>query len=59
MSRVWVCIYRRVRPGIIPYYMKVPEEGGDRGSSVVTVVCYKSEVRLFDSRWCHWNFSLT
>ena len=21
--------------------------------------CYKSEGRWFDSRWCHWNFSLT
>jgi hypothetical protein len=25
----------------------------------VTVLCYKSEGRWFDSRWCHWNFSLT
>jgi len=24
-----------------------------------TVLCYKSESRWFDSRWCHWNFSLT
>jgi uncharacterized membrane protein len=22
-------------------------------------VCYKSEGRWFDSRWCHWNFSVT
>ena len=27
---------------------------GDRGDTVVT-----SEGRWFDSRWCHWNFSLT
>ena len=32
---------------------------GDRGSTVVKVLCYKSEGRCFDSRWCHWNFSLT
>ena len=32
---------------------------GDRGSAVVKVLCYKSEGRWFDSRWCHWNFSLT
>ena len=33
---------------------------GDRGSTVVKVLCYKSEGHyLFDSRWCHWNFSLT
>jgi len=32
---------------------------GDRGSTVVKALCYKSEGRWFDSRWCHWNFSLT
>jgi len=32
---------------------------GDRGSSVVKVLCYKSEGRWFDSRWFHWNFPLT
>jgi len=32
---------------------------GDRGGSVVKVLCYKSEGRWFDSRWCHWKFSLT
>jgi hypothetical protein len=31
----------------------------DSGSTVVKVLCYKSEGRWFDSRWCHWNFSLT
>ena len=30
----------------------------DRGGTVVKVLCYKSEGRCFDSRWCHWNFSL-
>ena len=29
---------------------------GDRGSTVVKVLCYKSEGRWFDPRWCHWNF---
>ena len=32
---------------------------GDRGGTVVKVLCYKSEGRWFDSRWCHWKFSLT
>ena len=32
---------------------------GDRGGTVVKVLCYKSECRWFDSRWCRWNFSLT
>ena len=31
---------------------------GDRGGTVVKVLCYKSEGRWFDSRF-HWNFSLT
>ena len=30
-----------------------------RGSTVVKVLCYKSEGRWFNSRCCHWNFSLT
>ena len=31
---------------------------GDRGSTVVKVLCYKSEFRWFDPSWCHWNFSI-
>jgi len=31
----------------------------DGGSTVVKVLCYKPEGRWFDSRWCHWNISLT
>jgi len=31
---------------------------GDRGSTVVKVLCYKSEGRWFDSRSCHSNFTL-
>ena len=29
---------------------------GDRGSTVVKVLCYKSEGRWFDPSWCQWNF---
>jgi len=32
---------------------------GDRGGTVVKVLCYKSEGRWFDPSCCHWNFSLT
>ena len=35
------------------------ERCGDRGSTVVKVMCYKSVGRWFDPSWCHWNFSLT
>jgi len=31
---------------------------GDRGSTVVNVLCYKSEGRWFDLSWCHWNILL-
>ena len=34
------------------YYIVV----GDRGSTVVKVLCYKSEGRWFDPSWCQWNF---
>ena len=26
---------------------------------LVEALSYKPEGRAFDSRWCHWNFSLT
>jgi len=29
---------------------------GDRGSTVVKVLCYKSDGRCFDSSWCQWIF---
>ena len=32
---------------------------GDRRSTVVKVLCYKSEGRWFDPSWCNRNFSLT
>jgi hypothetical protein len=50
--------------GAFRNYAKAPEKakisvlGGDRGSTVVNVLCYRSESRRFDPSWCHWNFSL-
>ena len=32
---------------------------GARGGVVVKALCYKTAGRGFDSRWCHWNFSVT
>jgi hypothetical protein len=29
------------------------------GGTVVEALCYKSEGRGINSRWCRWNFSLT
>ena len=28
-------------------------------AELVEALRYKTEGRVFDSRWCHWNFSLT
>jgi len=28
-------------------------------AQLVEALCYRLEVRGFDSRWCHWNFLLT
>jgi hypothetical protein len=33
--------------------------GHAAGGAVVEALRYKPEVRGIDSRWCHWNFSLT
>jgi len=40
-------------------YCTTYKRSGNRGSTVVKALRYKSEGRWFDSRWCHWNFSLT
>ena len=40
------------------YFVMFNIHFGDRGGTVVKVLCYKSEGRWFDSRWCNWNFSL-
>jgi len=37
---------------------RVPMLRGYRGSTGVKMLCYKSEGGWFNSRWCHWNFSL-
>jgi hypothetical protein len=30
-----------------------------RGGVVVKALCYRPAGRGFNSRWCHWNFSVT
>jgi hypothetical protein len=37
----------------------VEGEWGARGGIVVKALRYKPAGRRFDSRWCHWNFSVT
>jgi hypothetical protein len=50
---------RRLKSSVNSNVLLIWSKKGDRGSTVVKVLCYKSEGRWFDSRWCHWNFSLT
>ena len=38
---------------------RLPEFRGARGGVVVKALRYKQAGRGFDSRWCHWNFSVT
>ena len=35
------------------------EDKGARGDVVVMALRYKPAGRRFNSRWCHWNFSVT
>jgi hypothetical protein len=49
-------ILKRIQRKIMDYVYGL---GTADGGSVVKVLCYKSEGRWFDSRWCHWNFLLT
>ena len=42
---------------IFYHWLSVPM--GTAVAQLVEALRYKSEGRGFDSRWCHWNFSLT
>jgi hypothetical protein len=44
---------------IILDFITVIVAGGARGGVVVKALRYKPAGRGFDSRWCHWNFSVT
>ena len=64
-----------IRSGVVPCIKFITEEGqnihkknfinpytvpwGTAVARLVEALRYKSEGRGFDSRWCHWNFSLT
>jgi hypothetical protein len=45
-------------PGL-SIYVKIYGTYGDRGVIMVKALHYKPADRGFDSRWCHWNFSVT
>ena len=50
---------RHAPVALTPEKTRYPLYKGDRGSTMVKVLCYISEGRWVDSRWYHWNFSLT
>jgi hypothetical protein len=45
--------------GIGSIFMALYTDLGARGGVVVKALHYKPAGRGFDSRWCHWNFSVT
>ena len=45
--RIW-CVARNASNFSVYYLVS-----GDRGSTVVKVLCYKLECHWFDPRWCH------
>jgi hypothetical protein len=55
-----ICRYRgRVGTGLSVLWMAYAQSTGHAVAQLVQAPLYKSEGRGFDSRWCHWNFSLT
>jgi hypothetical protein len=44
---------------LLRFYSKTVHNTGARDGVVVKALCYKPAGRGFDSRWCHWNFSVT
>jgi len=51
---------KKLPPGMsVTYSIRLSFKQGDHGSTVVKVLCCKSEGHWFDPSWCHWNFSLS
>ena len=46
-------------PRSTQWFYKAPHVTGACGGVVVKAPCCKPAGRRFDSRWCHWNFSVT
>jgi len=54
--RLWTdhfTVHLCIKLGVLRYTWR---GGGDRGSTVVKALCYKSEGRWFDPSWCQWIF---
>ena len=57
---MYMCAYSYIYTYVCIYiYIYIYICIGDRGSTVVKVLCYKSEGRWFDTSWCQRIISLT
>jgi hypothetical protein len=41
---------------LLDIYILITRAAGDRGNTVVKVLCYKSKGSWFDPSWCQWIF---
>jgi hypothetical protein len=53
------CVGSSFATGRSTYQGTLTVDWGARGGIVVTALRYKPACRGFDSRWSHWNFSVT
>ena len=44
---------------VVHYFSTIIYAVGEHGGIVVKALRHKPAGRGFDSRWCHWNFSVT
>jgi len=58
-NTVYKKVNTRVGYTVLPLDTTTLTGRGARGSLVVKALRYKPAGRGFDSRWCHWNFSVT
>jgi hypothetical protein len=61
IDRKWFNGFQNVSANVnknCPYKVSIVNCWGHTVAQLVALR-YKPEGRVFDSRWCHWNFSLT
>ena len=50
----FACFDSLLKDGLLERILIPSIAQGDRSSTVVKALCYKSEGRWFDPSWCHW-----
>ena len=56
---LFIVLLKIILPTLALYLTSLTLQNGARGGVVVKALRYKPAGRGFDSRWCHWNFSVT